>query len=143
VEVQALVSRTSFGYPQRKANGFDLNRTGLLIAVLIKRCQINLANQDVHINIVGGLKIKEPAIDLGVALAMVSAFKNKVIDSKTAVFGEVGLGGEIRGVKETAKRIKEARKMSFEKIICPTGEKIFSPDKIIQVKNLSEAIEKI
>ncbi len=143
VEVQALVSRTSFGYPQRKANGFDLNRTGLLIAVLIKRCQINLANQDVHINIVGGLKIKEPAIDLGVALAMVSAFKNKVIDSKTVVFGEVGLGGEIRGVKEPVKRIKEARKMGFEKIICPIGEKIFSPDKIIQVKNLSEAIEKI
>jgi DNA repair protein RadA/Sms len=141
IEVQALVSRTSFGYPQRKANGFDLNRTGLLIAVLIKRCQINLANQDVHINIVGGLQIKEPAVDLGVALAMVSAFKNKVIDSQTAVFGEVGLGGEIRGVKETEKRIKEAHKMGFEKIICPAGQKISSSKTIIQVKNLSEAIK--
>lgn len=141
VEVQSLVSRTSFGYPQRKVNGFSLNRANLLIAVLTKRCQINLSNQDIHINIVGGLQVKEPAVDLGVALAIVSAFKNKAIKFKTAVFGEVGLGGEIRGVKETPKRIKEAIKMGFDTIICPANKKIVSKTKIIQVKNLNEAIK--
>ena len=141
VEVQALVSRTSFGYPQRKSTGYDLNRLGLLIAVLIKRCHLNLSNQDIHINIVGGLQVREPAIDLGVALAVASAFKNKSIDGQTAVFGEVGLGGELRGVKIKEKRIKEANKMGFQKIICPTDKDFISKIKITQVKNLSEAIK--
>lgn len=154
VEVQALVSRTSFGYPQRKSTGYDLNRLGLLIAVLIKRCHLNLSNQDIHINIVGGLQVREPAIDLGVALAISSAFKNKPIDGQIAVFGEVGLGGEIRGVKIKEKRIKEANKMGFQKIICPRDKnfelKIYPHTKnsgvgvkITQVKNLSEAIKLI
>jgi len=141
VEVQALVSRTSFGYPQRKSTGYDLNRLGLLIAVLIKRCHLNLSNQDIHINIVGGLQVREPGIDLGVALAIASAFKNKPIDGQIAVFGEVGLGGEIRGVKTKAKRIKEANKMGFQKIICPIDKDSTSKIKITQVKNLSEAIK--
>jgi len=141
VEVQALVSRTSFGYPQRKSTGYDSNRLGLLIAVLIKRCYLNLSNQDIHINIVGGLQVREPAIDLGVALAIASALKNKPIDGQTAVFGEVGLGGEIRGVKAKEKRIKEANKMGFEKIICPIDKNSVSKIKTTQVKNLSEAIK--
>lgn len=141
VEVQALVSRTSFGYPQRKSTGYDSNRLGLLIAVLIKRCYLNLSNQDIHINIVGGLQVREPAIDLGVALAIASALKNKSIDGQTAVFGEVGLGGEIRGVKAKEKRIKEANKMGFEKIICPIDKNSVSKIKTTQVKNLSEAIK--
>ena len=141
VEVQALVSRTSFGYPQRKSTGYDSNRLGLLIAVLIKRCYLNLSNQDIHINIVGGLQVREPAIDLGVALAIASALKNKPINGQTAVFGEVGLGGEIRGVKSKEKRIKEANKMGFEKIICPIDKNSVSKIKTTQVKNLSEAIK--
>ncbi|MDD4996301.1 MAG: DNA repair protein RadA [Patescibacteria group bacterium] len=141
VEVQALVSRTSFGYPQRKSTGFDLNRLGLLIAVLIKRCNFNLANQDIHINIVGGLQVREPAVDLGVGLAIASAFKNSPINPEIAVFGEVGLGGEIRGVKATEKRIKEAFKLGFKKIISPVGD--FAETKIIQVKNLNEAIAQL
>jgi len=141
VEVQALVSRTSFGYPQRRSTGYDLNRLGLLIAVLIKRCHLNLSNQDIHINIVGGLQVREPAIDLGVALAIASALKNKPINGQTAVFGEIGLGGEIRGVKIKEKRIKEADKMGFQKIICPTDKDFNSKIKITQVKNLSEAIK--
>jgi len=141
VEVQALVSRTSFGYPQRKSTGFDLNRLGLLIAVLIKRCNLNLTNQDVHINIVGGLQVREPAVDLGVGLAIASAFKNKPIDPETVVFGEVGLGGEIRGVKVAEKRVKEAFKLGFKKVICPPGD--FTENKITPVRSLSEAITKI
>lgn len=142
VEVQALVSRTSFGYPQRKSTGFDLNRLGLLIAVLIKRCGLNLANQDVHINIVGGLQVREPAVDLGVGLAIASALKNKPIDPEVVVFGEVGLGGEIRGVKSAEKRIKEAAKMGFKKIICPPASESLET-KIAPVRSLSEAITRL
>ncbi|MBU4370087.1 DNA repair protein RadA [Patescibacteria group bacterium] len=141
VEVQALVSRTSFGYPQRKSTGYDLSRLGLLIAVLIKRCHLSLSNQDIHINIVGGLQVREPAVDLGVALAIASAFKNKPIDGQIAVFGEVGLGGEIRGVKVKEKRIKEVNKIGFQKIVCPIDKDFISKIKITQVKNLSEAIK--
>lgn len=143
VEVQALVSQTSFGYPQRKSTGFDLNRLGLLIAVLIKRCGLNLANQDIHINIVGGLQVREPAVDLGVGLAIASAFKNKSINPEIVVFGEVGLGGEIRGVKAAEKRIKEAFKLGFKKVICPEDETLAKEPKITQVKNLSEAISQL
>lgn len=144
VEIQALVSRTSFGYPQRKSTGFDLNRLGLLIAVLIKRCGLNLSNQDVHINIVGGLQVREPAVDLGVGLAIASALKNKPIDPEVAVFGEVGLGGEIRGVRAAEKRIKEATKIGFKKIICPsTSDFLETKIKITQVKSLSEAIAQL
>jgi DNA repair protein RadA/Sms len=149
IEIQALVSRTAFGYPQRKSSGFDLNRLNLIIAVLIKRCGFNLLNQDVHINIVGGLTISEPAVDLGVALAVVSAFKNKPIISETAVFGEIGLAGEVRGVGSFEKRINESEKMGFKNIICPENKKttVINKDtggkiKIIQVESLNQAIEK-
>ena len=148
IEVQALVSKTFFGYPQRKSSGFALNRLSLLAAVLIKRCNINLSNQDIHINIVGGFQISEPAVDLGVALAIVSAFKDRPIDPKTVVFGEVGLGGEIRGVGWEQKRIKEASKMGFQDIVCPKDKNLHIKGsggeiKITQINNLNEAIKEL
>ncbi|PKL72324.1 DNA repair protein RadA [Candidatus Kuenenbacteria bacterium HGW-Kuenenbacteria-1] len=143
IEVQALVSKTVFGYPQRRASGFDLNRLQLLATVLTRRCKCNLGNQDVYLNIAGGIKIEEPAIDLAVCLAIVSAFKNKPIDSNLVAFGEVGLGGEIRNVGQIDKRIIEAKKLGFKKIIIPQTNTKFSDQdiQIISVKNLNEAIE--
>lgn len=117
VEVQALTATTVFGYPQRRASGFDLNRLQLLIAVLQKRANLNISNQDVFINIVGGVKIKEPAVDLAVALAIASAFKGKAIDSKFCVFGELGLSGEIRKVTQNDKRVSEAKRLGFNKFV--------------------------
>ena len=157
VEVQALVSRTSFGYPQRKASGFDYNRLSLLIAVLTQRCKLPLGNQDVHLNLAGGIKIAEPAIDLAVCLAIASAFKNKPLDPKLVAFGEIGLGGEIRRVGQIEKRLTEAEKLGFDKVIMPetkhttpwppllrgndsqqTGD---SKLKIMKVKSLAEACQ--
>lgn len=129
VEVQALVSRTSFGYPQRRAVGFDINRLQQLIAVLIKRCGLQLQTFDIHFNVVGGLQIKEPAADLAVATAIVSALKNKSLPN-VAVFGEVGLAGEVRPVTKTEQRAKEAKKMGFQKVISPPG-----------IKNLEEMVK--
>jgi len=140
VEVQALVSRTNFGHPQRKSSGFDLNRLSLLTAVLIKRIKLNLSNQDIHINIAGGLRVKEPAIDLGVSLAIISAFKNRPIGRDYAVFGEVGLAGEIRSVAFPEKRIRECLKMGLTKIICPLDTKFSDKKKILPVRNLKEAV---
>jgi len=140
VEVQALVSKTNFGYPQRKSSGFDLSRLSLLVAVLTKRLNLNLNNQDIHINIAGGLKVKEPAIDLGVSLAIISAFRNKPIQGNYAVFGEVGLAGEIRSVSFVDKRIQECLKMGFTKIICPLDLKLSDKKEILPVKNLKEAV---
>lgn len=117
VEVQALTTSTVFGYPQRRASGFDLNRLQLLVAVLQRRVGLPLGNQDVFINVVGGIKINEPAVDLAVAMAIASAFKAKAIDSKICVFGEVGLSGEIRNVRLASKRIAEAKRLGFTKFI--------------------------
>jgi DNA repair protein RadA/Sms len=117
VEVQALTSTTIFGYPQRRASGFDLNRLQLLIAVLQKRANLALANQDVFINIVGGVTIKEPAVDLAVALAVASSFKNKSLNPKLCAFGELGLSGEIRRVSHEPKRIAEAKRLGFSEFI--------------------------
>ncbi len=117
VEVQALTTTTIFGYPQRRTAGFDLNRLQLLIAVLQKRAGLNLSNQDVFINITGGVKIKEPAVDLAVSLAVAGAYKNKSLDPKLCVFGEVGLSGEVRQVPHEQKRIAEAKRLGFSKFI--------------------------
>ncbi|MCX7779162.1 MAG: DNA repair protein RadA [Patescibacteria group bacterium] len=143
VEVQALVAKTSFGYPQRRTIGLDFNRTQLLIAVLSRRLGLPLGNYDIHLNVVGGLKVEEPAVDLAVCLAIISAYKNKAIDSDLAVFGEVGLGGEIRQVFQEEKRIREAEKLEFKKIIKPVSKlKIKSQKlKIIEVRNLSEVLD--
>lgn len=117
VEVQALTTATIFGYPQRRTAGFDLNRLQLLIAVLQKRAGLNLSNQDVFINITGGVRIKEPAVDLAVILAVAGAYKNKSLHPKLCVFGEVGLSGEVRKVPHDQKRTAEAKRLGFSKFI--------------------------
>lgn len=117
VEIQALTSTATFGYPQRRVSGFDLNRLQLIVAVLQKKISLNLSSQDVFINIVGGVKIKEPAIDLAVAMAIISSYKNKPLDSNLCVFGELGLSGEIRQVSFLAKRQSEAKRLGFNKFI--------------------------
>lgn len=117
VEVQALVSTSAFGFPKRTANGFDLNRLQILIAVLEKYARFNLQNQDVFINVVGGIKLNEPASDLAVLMAIASSFLKKPLPSKAAIFGEVGLSGELRKIIHLDKRKKEADKLGFKEII--------------------------
>ena len=121
IEIQALVSPSSFGYPKRTASGFDLNRLQLIIAILINRANLNLSGQDVYLNIAGGYSLKEPAGDLAVAMAIASAFKNKPIDSKTIIFGELGLSGEVRPVNLANKRLSEAKRLGFIKTINDTN----------------------
>lgn len=119
VEIQALVNPTSFGYPKRTASGFDLNRLNLLIAVLERRTKLNLSDKDIYINVVGGLKLSDQAADLAVCMAIASAAAGRKIDDETVVFGEVGLGGEIRSVIGIEKRIAEAKKLGFTKAVAP------------------------
>ncbi len=121
VEVQALVNRTAFGYPKRTASGFDLNRLNLLVAMLERRTKLKLAEQDIYINIVGGIKITEPAADLAVCLAIGSAAKGLQLKKNAVAFGEVGLSGEVRHVPYADKRIKEAKKLGFDGAIGPQG----------------------
>ena len=143
LEIQALTSTTNFGYPKRTAAGFDVNRLQLLTAILSKRAGLNLANQDIYINVASGIKIDEPAADLAVALAVVSSLKDAVV-SDTIVVGELGLSGEVRFVPNLEKRIKEAEKLGFKRIICPKS-RLSEKNKIevIQVRTLGEAISKI
>lgn len=144
VEFQALTTPTVFGMPRRTANGIDYNRLAVLIAVLEKKVGINLGNQDVYLNVVSGLKINEPAIDLGIIAATVSSFKNIPIDQKAVVLGEVGLTGEIRSVNLIDKRLKEAEKLGFKKCIIPESNKKLLKENykldIIGVKNVNEAM---
>jgi len=119
VEVQALVSSTAFGYPKRTAVGFDLNRLNLLVAVLAKRANLNLSSSDVYVNIVGGLKVSEPAADLAIILSIASAFRDIAVPSDMVIFGEVGLSGEIRSVSQVTKRLAEAKKLGFKRAIGP------------------------
>jgi len=145
VEIQALVSHTSFGYPQRRANGFDINRLQLLIAVLMKKAGLSLGAQDIHVNVAGGFRISEPAVDLAVCLAIASAMKGRPVSPQTAIFGEVGLGGEIRQVNNPEKRIEEIFKMGFENLVMPQiklSGKI--PGKqVMQYSTVSEVIKDI
>lgn len=119
VEVQALVNKTSYGYPKRAASGIDLNRVNLLIAMLERRTKLSLADQDVYVNIVGGMRITEPAADLAVCMAIGSASKGLQLKANAVVFGEVGLSGEVRHVPYIEKRIAEAKKLGFEAAIGP------------------------
>lgn len=123
VEVQALVNKTSYGYPKRAASGMDLNRLNLLVAMLERRTKLNLAEYDIYINIVGGIRLQEPAADLAVCLAIGSAARGLQLKSNAVVFGEVGLSGEVRHVPYIEKRIAEARKMGFEAAIGPVPKK--------------------
>ena len=118
-EIQALVSRTAFGYPRRTASGFNVNRLSVLIATLEKRCSLNLSTFDVYVNVAGGFKISDYACDLAVCLAIASSLKDKTVGAKTVAFGECGLLGEIRKVSHTTQREKEAKKMGFTNIISP------------------------
>ena len=143
LEIQALTSTTNFGYPKRTTAGFDNNRLQLLTAILSKRAGLNLSNQDIYVNVVGGIKVDEPAADLAVALSIVSSLKDTVMRD-TVVVGELGLSGEVRFVPNLEKRIKEAEKLGFKKIICPKT-KLSAKNKIevLQVKTLAEAIKAI
>lgn len=141
LEIQALTSITNFGYPKRTTAGFDANRLQLLTAILSKRAGLNLSNQDIYVNVVGGIKIDEPAADLAVALAIVSSTKDKIID-ETVVLGELGLSGEVRFVPNLEKRLKEAQKLGFKKIICPKTKINIKQSglKIIPVRSIGEAL---
>ena len=144
IEIQALVCSSNFGMPRRTAAGTDYTRVNLLMAVLEKRAGIHLSNYDAYVNIAGGVKMNEPAIDLGIVMAIVSSYKNIPIDEKTIVFGEVGLSGEVRAVNMPEQRVAEAKKLGFETCIipevCKDMVKGISGIKIVGVKNLSEAM---
>ncbi len=119
IEIQALVCRTSFGIPRRTAAGTDFNRVNLLLAVLEKRLNMPLSSCDAYINIAGGIRMNEPAIDLAMVLAVISSYQDKPIDEKTIVFGEVGLSGEVRAVSMARQRVMEAKKLGFHRVILP------------------------
>lgn len=147
IEIQGLVCQTSFGYPRRQTAGADLNRVNLLMAVLEKRLGLHLGNCDAYVNIAGGMKISEPALDLGIVMAIISSFLDKPIDSKLVCIGEVGLSGEVRAVSMIEQRVAEASKLGFDTAIIPK----VSADragkikgcKIIAVDSVSDVIEYI
>mgnify|MGYP002872745714 FL=1 len=147
VELQALTSTSVFGLPRRTANGVDYNRLTLLMAVLEKKAGMNLGNQDVYLNVVSGIKVSEPAVDLGVILSVASSFKNLSIPNDTVVVGEVGLTGEVRSVNLIDKRLKEIEKLGFKTCIIPESNKKVLKEKykldIIGVKNINEAMQKL
>lgn len=144
-EVQGLVCATGFGTPRRMSTGFDYNRMSMLLAVLEKRAGYFFNNMDAYVNVVGGLKLDEPAADLTVALALVSSLKDKAVDDKTIAFGEVGLAGEIRAVNNCEQRIAEAKRLGFERCIIPfhnyksITNSLKSTFDIIPVRNIREA----
>ena len=147
IELQALTTTSVFGLPRRTANGVDYNRLTLLMAVLEKKVGMNLGNQDVYLNVVSGIKISEPAVDLGVMLAVASSFKNLSIPKDTVAIGEVGLTGEVRSVNLIEKRIKEVEKLGFKTCIIPESNQKVLKEKykldIIGVKNINEAMQKL
>ena len=144
LEIQALVCESNLGIPRRTAAGTDYNRVNLLMAVLEKRIGYRLANYDAYVNIAGGIKINEPAVDLGIVMAIVSSYKNSPLDERTIVFGEVGLSGEVRAVSMPEQRVQEAKKLGFETCIMPAvsydSVKNIEGIQIIGVKNINEAI---
>ncbi len=138
VEIQALVNPTNFGYPKRTASGFDLNRLNVLIAVLERRTKLNLSDKDVYINVVGGLKLSDPAADLAVCMAIASASAGRKLPEGSVVFGEVGLGGEVRSVIAADKRVSEAKKLGFKVAIAPKPGK--RNDFIKSVQDMRQAL---
>lgn len=147
VELQALVTQSVFGLPRRTANGIDYNRLTLLVAVMEKKAGFMLGNQDVYLNVVGGLKVNEPALDLGIILATASSFKNVSIPKGVIALGEVGLTGEVRTINMMEKRLKEAERLGFKKCIIPENNKKLLKESykldIIGVKNINEAMKAI
>ncbi len=143
VEIQALVTKTNFGFPQRRASGFDLNRLQVLIGVLSKRAKLPLESYDVFLNVVGGVNAEEPAADLAVILALASALKEKTLPADLAAFGEVGLGGEVRPVSQQKRRLEEIKKMGLKFAVTPVTNEKISDMKIAPIKNVQEVVEKI
>lgn len=147
VEIQALVCNSNFGLPRRTAAGTDYNRVNLLMAVLEKRAGMHLSGSDAYVNVAGGLKVNEPGLDLGIVMAVASSFRNRPIDAKTIIFGEVGLAGEVRAVSQPQIRINEAVKLGFTTCILPAVclKKVRNDDRIniIGVNNVGEAIRLI
>jgi DNA repair protein RadA/Sms len=147
VEVQALVSGTKYGTGKRMTQGLDQNRVALLIAMLEKRAGLQLTGDDVFVNIAGGLEVDEPAADLGVVTAIVSSFKNMTVDPHTAVFGEIGLTGEVRGAMQASVRAREAQALGFKKIVMPASnvaglERLLGV-RVIGVKSVDEALDSL
>ncbi len=147
LEIQALVCRSNFGMPRRTAAGTDYNRVNLLMAVLEKRLGLPLSNYDAYVNIAGGIRINEPAVDLGIVLALVSSYKNRSVSEDVLVFGEVGLSGEVRAVNMPEQRVSEAKKLGFQTCILPAvsldAVKNIQGIKLLGVKSINEAIDLI
>ena len=147
IEIQALVCHSNFGIPRRTAAGCDFNRVNLLMAVLEKRSGVQLSSCDAYVNITGGIKIQEPAIDLGIVLAILSSFRNKALNPKMVAFGEVGLSGEVRAVSMAKQRVAEAEKLGFEECVvpyvsleeCKKGSKI----RVIGVSSVQDAMDRL
>lgn len=147
VEIQALVSSSKYGTGRRVTHGIDANRVALLIAMLEKRVGLNLLGDDVFVNVAGGLEIDEPAADLGVVASIASSFKNAPIDARTAVFGEVGLTGEVRGAMQAQARAREAQALGFERIIMPasnrSGLERLLGLRVVGVRSVEEALDEL
>lgn len=145
VEVQALVSKTSFGYPKRQATGTDYNRVSVLMAVLEKRLGIPMSDFDAYVNLAGGIKQTEPALDLGIVVAILSSFRNTPVDDEMIVFGEVGLSGEVRSVTMAENRVQEAAKLGFHTCILPksnmSGLKVPDDIRVIPVEGIGQILE--
>ena len=145
LEIQALVCHSNFGIPRRTAAGTDANRVNLLMAVLEKRLNLKMSECDAYVNIAGGIRMNEPAIDLGIVLAIVSSFKNRPIDEKTICFGEVGLSGEVRAVSMPSQRVAEAKKLGFTTCmlprVCMDGLQSTDGIRLVPVSNVREAID--
>jgi len=145
VEVQALVSSSSYGTARRMASGLDQQRLSLLLAVLEKRAGLNLAGDDVFVNVAGGMTVDEPASDLGVLAAIASSVRNRIIEPTTAVFGEVGLAGEVRGITQAALRVREATQMGFRRCVMPEANidsrDVPGPCELIGVRTVGEALD--
>ena len=144
IELQALTTLSVFGIPKRTANGLDYNRLAVLIAVLEKRANLNIGGQDIYVNVVSGMKLNEPSIDLGILCVCASSFKNVPIPKDTVIMGEVGLTGEVRRINMIEKRLKEAEKMGFNRCIIPENNKKYLEEKykmdIVGVKDIREAL---
>jgi DNA repair protein RadA/Sms len=148
VEVQALVSVSTYGNPRRMSIGFDQNRVSLLLAVLEKRAGLTLAGDDVYVNIAGGMSIEEPAADLSIVAAVASSIRNRSLAASTAMFGEVGLSGEIRGIPQAALRIREAAQMGFTRVVMPAaniepGESASGSCELVGVRTVGEALDQL
>ncbi len=148
VEIQALTTSTAFGLPRRSANGLDSNRLQLLVAVLQKRVGLGLGGQDIYANVVGGLRIAEPAADLAVAIAVASSFKDRPVDPGTVAVGEIGLSGELRSVNQLDRRLNEAGRLGFSRVVVPAaagrrGERAVAGIEVVRVGTVGEAIEAV